>query len=62
MERIICKRLEAFLGEEGLSDHQFGFRKGRSTINSKEMAMATTKDAIIGKRWLGVLRDHYIVR
>ena len=39
LERIICKRLEALLGEEGLSD-------------AIEMIKAIGKDAISGKSWL----------
>ena len=42
MERIICKRLEAFLGEQGLWDLQFAI----------EMVMTIAKDAISHKRWL----------
>ena len=44
LERIICKKLEAFL-RESLSDHQFGFRKARLTIDAIEMVIATAKDA-----------------
>ncbi|CAB0040336.1 unnamed protein product [Trichogramma brassicae] len=36
---------------EGLSDHQYGFRKGRSTINAIENVIATAREAIAGRRW-----------
>jgi len=42
-ERIICTHLEKELDQfRALSDHQFGFRRKRNTI-----------DAIQGERWLG---------
>ncbi|CAB0038071.1 unnamed protein product [Trichogramma brassicae] len=35
LERLICDRLEAITESPGgLSDHQYGFQKGRSTINT----------------------------
>ncbi|CAB0029769.1 unnamed protein product [Trichogramma brassicae] len=52
LERIICDRLEAITeSPEGLSDHQYGFRKGRSTINAIESVIAAAREAIAGKRW-----------
>ncbi|CAB0035445.1 unnamed protein product [Trichogramma brassicae] len=52
LERIICDRLEAITeSPEGLSDHQYGFRKGRSTINAIENVIATAREAIAGRRW-----------
>ena len=45
-DRTICRRLEVFLEEEGLSDRQFGFRKARSTIDAIEMVMTIAKGAI----------------
>ncbi|CAB0031145.1 unnamed protein product [Trichogramma brassicae] len=51
LERIICDRLEATTESPGgLSDHQYGFRKGRSTINAIENVIATAREAIAGKR------------
>ncbi|KAL7299040.1 hypothetical protein TKK_0008135 [Trichogramma kaykai] len=42
LERIICDRLEATIESPGsLSDHQYGFRKGRSTINAIENVITT---------------------
>ncbi|CAB0028813.1 unnamed protein product [Trichogramma brassicae] len=34
-----------------LANHQYGFRKGRSTINAIENVIATAREAIVGKRW-----------
>ncbi|CAB0041799.1 unnamed protein product, partial [Trichogramma brassicae] len=52
LERLICDRLEAITESPGgLSDHQYGFRKGRSTINAIENVIATAREAIAGKRW-----------
>ncbi|CAB0042929.1 unnamed protein product [Trichogramma brassicae] len=52
LERIICDRLEATTESPGgLTDHQYGFRKGRSTINAIENVIATAREAIAGKRW-----------
>ena len=46
LEMIICRRLGKFLGEEGLSDRQFGLRKARSTIDAIEMVMTIAEDAM----------------
>ncbi|CAB0028724.1 unnamed protein product, partial [Trichogramma brassicae] len=52
LERIICDRLEATTESPGgLSDHQYVFWKGRSTINAIENVIATAREAIAGKRW-----------
>ncbi|CAB0030690.1 unnamed protein product [Trichogramma brassicae] len=52
LERLICDRLEAITESPGgLSDHQYGFRKRRSTINAIENVIATAREAIAGKRW-----------
>ncbi|CAB0031625.1 unnamed protein product [Trichogramma brassicae] len=52
LERIICDCLEATTESPGgLSDHQYGFRKGRSTINAIENVIVTAREAIAGKRW-----------
>uniref|UniRef100_A0ABD2XI07 Reverse transcriptase domain-containing protein n=1 Tax=Trichogramma kaykai TaxID=54128 RepID=A0ABD2XI07_9HYME len=52
LERIICDRLEVITeSPEGHSDHQYGFRKGRSMINAIESVIATAREAIAGKRW-----------
>ncbi|CAB0030166.1 unnamed protein product [Trichogramma brassicae] len=50
-ERIICDRLEATTESPGgLSDHQYSFSEGRSTINAIENVIATAREAIAGKR------------
>ncbi|CAB0032702.1 unnamed protein product [Trichogramma brassicae] len=52
LERIICDRFEATTESPGgISNHQYRFRKGRSTINAIENVIATARDAIAGKRW-----------
>uniref|UniRef100_A0ABD2WIS7 Reverse transcriptase domain-containing protein n=1 Tax=Trichogramma kaykai TaxID=54128 RepID=A0ABD2WIS7_9HYME len=52
LERIICGRLEAFTERPGgLSERQYGFRKGRSTIDAIEDVISTARRAIAGKRW-----------
>ncbi|CAB0028338.1 unnamed protein product [Trichogramma brassicae] len=51
-KRIICGRLEAFTERPGgLSERQYGFRKGRSTIDAIEDVISTAREAITGKRW-----------
>ncbi|CAB0035412.1 unnamed protein product, partial [Trichogramma brassicae] len=52
LERIICDRLEAFTERPGgLSERQYGFRKGRSTIDAIEDVISTAREAIAGTRW-----------
>ncbi|CAB0038066.1 unnamed protein product [Trichogramma brassicae] len=52
LERIICDRLEAFTERPGgLSERQYGFRKGQSTINAIEDVISVAREAIAGKRW-----------
>ncbi|CAB0038652.1 unnamed protein product [Trichogramma brassicae] len=52
LERIICDRLEAFTERPGgLSERQYGFRKGRSTIDAIEDVVSTAREAIAGKGW-----------
>ncbi|CAB0035752.1 unnamed protein product [Trichogramma brassicae] len=52
LERIICDRLEAFTERpRGLSEQQYGFRKGRSTIDAIEDVISTAREAIAGTRW-----------
>ncbi|CAB0029831.1 unnamed protein product [Trichogramma brassicae] len=52
LERILCDRLEAFTERPGgLSERQYGFRKGRSTIDAIEDDTSTAREAIAGKRW-----------
>ncbi|CAB0029200.1 unnamed protein product [Trichogramma brassicae] len=53
LERIICDRLEAFTERPGgLSERQYGFRKGRSMTDAIEDVISTARNAVAGKRWL----------
>ncbi|CAB0033705.1 unnamed protein product [Trichogramma brassicae] len=50
-ERIICRRLEVYTeGPSGLSDHQHGFRRGRSTIDAIESVTAAARETVEGAR------------
>ena len=50
-ERIISVRLEAAIQQVGdLSDNQFGFRKGRSTIDAIDRVVSVVENAISGSR------------
>ncbi|CAB0037841.1 unnamed protein product [Trichogramma brassicae] len=52
LERIICDRLEALTERpRGLSERQYGFRKGRSTIDAIEDVISTAQNAVVGRRW-----------
>lgn len=52
LERIIYERLLKIAEERGaLSDSQFGFRKGRSTIDAIKAVVDTAAAAIEGERW-----------
>ncbi|CAB0044392.1 unnamed protein product [Trichogramma brassicae] len=48
---MACLRTATTESPGGLSDHQYGFWKGRSTINAIENVNATAREAIAGKRW-----------
>ena len=51
LERVIYTRLEAAIQQVGdLSDSQFGFRKGRSTIDAIERVVKIASGAIKGSR------------
>ena len=51
-ERVLGSRLDrAILEAGGLSDNQFGFRKGRSTIDAIDRVIAIASDAISGSRY-----------
>ena len=48
-ERIISARLKAAIQQVGgLCDNQFGFRKGRSTIDAINRMVSVTKNAVSG--------------
>ncbi|CAB0030769.1 unnamed protein product [Trichogramma brassicae] len=38
-------------GPAGLADSQYGFRKGRSTVDAIQAVLSTARSAISGKRW-----------
>ncbi|CAB0036331.1 unnamed protein product, partial [Trichogramma brassicae] len=51
LERIICRRLEEYTeAPDGLSDHQHGFRRGRSTVDAIESVTAAAREAVGGAR------------
>lgn len=60
LERIIYERIEKVAGER-LSDRQFGFRKGHSTLDAIELVVGITRDAIAGKRWKGGNKQYCLV-
>ncbi|XP_038106605.1 uncharacterized protein LOC119766237 [Culex quinquefasciatus] len=49
LERVILNRLTIYL-ERGLSDRQFGFRKGRSTVDAIKAVLEKAKIAVEPKR------------
>ena len=49
-ERIIHERIEEY-SERHLSNNQFGFRKGRSTLDAIKLVVNKVRNAIGGKRW-----------
>ncbi|CAB0043481.1 unnamed protein product, partial [Trichogramma brassicae] len=52
LEKIICDRLEDFTERPGgLSERQYGFQKGRSTIDAIEDVISTARNAVAGRRW-----------
>ena len=54
LERIIANRLEvAIENAGGLAEHQYGFRRSRSTIDAIRVVVNTAKKAIEGRRWRG---------
>ena len=51
-ERVIYNRLEQYIESNGgLSEHQYGFRKSRSTLDAIKMVIERAQKAIEGKRW-----------
>ncbi|CAB0029772.1 unnamed protein product [Trichogramma brassicae] len=62
LERNICDRLEAFTERPGgLSERQYGFRKGRSTIDAIQDVISTAREAIAGKRWYRGTKEYCAV-
>ena len=52
LEPFIFNRIEAATGHL-LADNQYGFRKGRSTIDAINQVVSKWNEAISGKRWKG---------
>ncbi|CAB0040553.1 unnamed protein product [Trichogramma brassicae] len=53
LKSIICNQLEAFTERPGgLSEQQYIFRKGRSTIDNIEDVISEARNAVAGRRWL----------
>lgn len=59
-ERIIHQRIEAVV-EPLLAENQYGFRKGRSTLDAINLVVRTAKDAITGTRWKGGTKKYCLV-
>lgn len=59
-ERIIHQRIEAIV-DPLLADNQYGFRKGRSTLDAINLVVSTAKDAIAGTRWKGGTKKYCLV-
>ena len=55
LERIIHGRIEE------VSDRQFGFHKGRSTLDAIDLVVKTAKEAISGKRWKNEEKEYCLV-
>ncbi|CAB0031150.1 unnamed protein product, partial [Trichogramma brassicae] len=59
LEKIICDRLQVFTkSPSGLSDQQFGFQRGRSTIDAIEKVVSRARDALRGRRLLGGTKEY----
>lgn len=53
LERIVCDRLQEAIVKAGdLAEHQYGFRKARSTIDAIKHVVDIAQEAISGSRWL----------
>lgn len=62
LESIICKRLEEYIETtEGLSCNQYGFRKGRSTIDAIRKVVDIAENAIDGKSWKRGTKEYCVV-
>jgi len=60
LERIVADRLEQYIDPQ-LSEFQFGFRGGRSTIDALELVTNIAKEAISGKRWKGGSKKYCLI-
>ncbi|GBP21618.1 Probable RNA-directed DNA polymerase from transposon X-element [Eumeta japonica] len=59
-ERIIYQRIEVAV-EPLLADNQYGFRKGRSTLDAINLVVNTAREAIAGTRWKGGTKKYCLV-
>ena len=59
-ERIIHQRIEVVV-DPLLADNQYGFRKGRSTLDAINLVVKTAKEAIAGTRWRGGKKKYCLV-
>ncbi|KMQ84101.1 reverse transcriptase, partial [Lasius niger] len=50
LERIVHRRIEAAV-ENHLADNQYGFRRGRSTLDAIDLVVNTVRETISGTRW-----------
>uniref|UniRef100_A0A1B6DN08 Reverse transcriptase domain-containing protein n=1 Tax=Clastoptera arizonana TaxID=38151 RepID=A0A1B6DN08_9HEMI len=50
LEHIIHQRIESVVNPL-LANNQYGFRKGRSTLDAINLVVSTAKNAIAGTRW-----------
>ncbi|GBP06855.1 Putative 115 kDa protein in type-1 retrotransposable element R1DM [Eumeta japonica] len=60
LERIIHQRIEAVV-DPLLIDNQYGFRRGRSTLDAINLVVGTAKEAIAGTRWKGGTKKYCLV-
>ncbi|XP_028982466.1 uncharacterized protein LOC114841596 [Diachasma alloeum] len=60
LERIVHQRIEA-AAEPLLAGNQYGFRKGRSTLEAINLVVDTASEAIAGKRWLNGKKKYCLV-
>lgn len=62
LERVVQLRLQVVAeGENGLSNHQYGFRKALSTLDAIWTVVSIIIDAIQGKRWKGGTKKYGLV-
>ncbi|CAH2092422.1 unnamed protein product [Euphydryas editha] len=60
LERILHRRIEKVV-EPLLAGSQYGFRKGRSTLDAIDLVVSTAKEAIAGTRWKGGTKKYCLV-
>jgi len=61
-ERVIATRLNAPMEDAGgLSSNQYGFRKGKSTLDAIERVTNIASKAIAGTRWKGGTKKYCLV-